>query len=333
MKYTNSSPVTERAIADAVAEFLRSSGYRILPSVRIRTWRPDIVGLKGDEVLIVEAKGQTSDLRRALAQTALYSTDASAAYLALPAERIDGEVRGVARVLGIGLIGVRDAARIELKAVPSKPRPSLLRRIRKARGNPVRSGTTRPKTSPHLGRLLKHPRVLEVLLARPGRRFTIRELSQEARIPYSTTWRIAQDLEVLGVVVSERAGTARVLSTNPQAPVVRELRNLAGLELSPHRLAAKEFAERLASISEVREAILFGSVARRTESPTSDVDVAVVLERKDDSLVDRIYDIAQGVQDRTRMKIVPLFVTEAELDSKDPIAKSIKSGVVLLGRS
>ena len=138
MKYTSKEPITEKGIVDAVETLLRKSGYRILPQLRIRTWRPDIVGLKGDEVVIVEAKGQGSDIRKALAQTALYSTDATSAYLALPTERIHHDLKEAAKALGTGLIGVGETAKIELKATPSEPRASLLRRIRQMRNISVR---------------------------------------------------------------------------------------------------------------------------------------------------------------------------------------------------
>jgi len=321
-------------MVDAVEALLRQSGYRILPPLRIRTWRPDVVGVKGDEVVIVEAKGQGSDIRKALAQTALYSTDASSAYLALPTERIREDVRKAAEVLGIGLIGVDERARIELEAVSSEPRASFLRRVHGVRnplGHPT--GEVRRGASPAINRLVKHRRVLEVLLARKGRRFTIRELSLEAGTPYSTTWRIARDLEALGAIVTERVGTSRVLTPNQQAPVVQELENLVSLELAPHRLAAKEFAELLRRVPEVRQAILFGSVARGSETTASDVDIAVVLRRKGESVVTRIYDIAESVQDRTRMKIVPLFVSKSDLSSESRLARSIRSGEVLLERS
>jgi len=334
MKYTSSEPATQKAIAESAEALLRKSGYRILPQLRIRTWRPDIVGIRGDELVIVEAKGQGSDMRKALAQTALYSTDATSAYLALPAERVGEDVREAAKVLGIGLIGVGETAKIELQAVSSEPRASLLRRIGRARNvSAHRIGKARHGGSRALGRLVRHRRVLEVLLARPARRFTIRELAQEAGTPYSTTWRIVGDLESLGAIVTERVGTSRVLSPNQQAPVLQELQSLAGLQLSPHRLAAKEFAERLGSVPEVRRAILFGSVAKGSEVATSDVDIAIVLRGKDESLVDRIHEIAESVQDRTRMKIVPLFVSEPELKSESRLARSIKSGEVLLERS
>ncbi len=55
--------VNEPEVVDAVAAFLRMSGYTITRNLRIRTWRPDIVAVKGDMVIIAEAKGLYGNLR------------------------------------------------------------------------------------------------------------------------------------------------------------------------------------------------------------------------------------------------------------------------------
>src|SRR3989304_347521 len=334
MKYSIKEQTTEREIVDAVDALLRKSGYRILPQLWIRTWRPDLVGVKDDEVVIVEAKGHRGDMRRALAQTALYSTDATSAYLALPMERIHQGHKKTSEVLGIGLIGVDEAARIVAEASRSKPRPYLVRRIRRTRNvQPPSSGLPRRTSAPPINRLLRHPRVIDVLISRPARRFTIRELSQEAKTAYSTTWRLVRDLDSLGVVISERFGASRVLNLNQQSPIVTEIKRLSSLELAPHRLAARDFAQQLTGVPEVRQAILFGSVAKRSEAATSDVDIAIVIERKDGSVLDRIHGIGEDVQDRTRMRIVPLFVSPSELKAQTRIAKAIRSGEVLFERT
>src|SRR3990172_6522015 len=157
MKYGIKEQTTEREIVDAVDALLRKSGYRILPQLRIRTWRPNLVGIKDDEVVIVEAKGHRSDMKKALAQTALYSTDATSAYLALPMERIQKGIKKTAEVLGIGLIGVDEAARIVVEASRSNPRPYLIRRIRRTRNmQPPSSGLPRRTSAPANHPLLRH---------------------------------------------------------------------------------------------------------------------------------------------------------------------------------
>lgn len=324
---------TERGIIEAVEAYLRTLGYATAGQVRIRTWSPDIVALKGNELVIVEAKGGHGDLRKALAQTALYATDASSAYLALPANRVTGELREAAWVLGIGLMEAGARIKVVVKAPRRPARASLLSRVRrtmaKSPGPPPRRI---PPSRVPFDKLLRHRGILDALLAHPGRRFTIRELSATARTPYATTWRVVEALRALGAITSERVGPSEVLSMRGDSPIVADLKQLGALELAPHRRAAREFARRVSQLPGVERVVLFGSVARGTQEPGSDVDIAVVVARKTISLRDRIYDAVSGAQDLTRMHVVPIVLTAHEAGSKGQLGESLRSGEVLFER-
>src|SRR3972149_8688713 len=118
-------PLTETDVAEAVDGFLREKGHSLSRQFRIRTWRPDLVAVKDNHIVIVEAKGQFGDLRKAVARTALYATDGAAAYLALPTDRVTETLKDSARTLGIGLIEVREKARVSVTAPIGRPRPAL----------------------------------------------------------------------------------------------------------------------------------------------------------------------------------------------------------------
>ncbi|MFA5896942.1 MAG: nucleotidyltransferase domain-containing protein [Thermoplasmata archaeon] len=324
---------TEQDVVEAADALFRERGYSVVHQLRIRSWRPDLVAVRGNEVVIVEAKGHLGDLRKAVARTALYATDGSAAYLALPSERVSESLREIARTLGIGLIEVDEGAKVAVKAPIGRPRPALLNRARRAVGKPSQGviPAWRPRTPP-LGRVLRHRRLIETLLVNPKRRFTIRELSMEARTPYATTWRMVEELKALGALTSERVGTCQYLSVNVDSPLVKDLEKIRSLELSPHRSAAREFARRLTEVPQVKKAVLFGSVAEGRETPGSDVDIAVVLARRSKHAMDRVYAIVSDVQDRTGMKVVPLAITAAELRSRGQLGDSIRAGEVLYER-
>src|SRR3989304_4824057 len=91
--------LTEEEVLDASDALFRGMGYSIIRQLRIRSWRPDLVAVKGNEVVIVETKGHLGELRKAVARTALYATDATAAYLAPPSQRSSPSLRGLARTL------------------------------------------------------------------------------------------------------------------------------------------------------------------------------------------------------------------------------------------
>jgi predicted nucleotidyltransferase len=108
------------------------------------------------------------------------------------------------------------------------------------------------------------------------------------------------------------------------------------------RKVIRDFADLLShKLGKLAESIiLFGSVARKEETPASDVDICVVVRTRveKDKAQSIIHDIAGKVQRRYGARISPLFLTLREFSSKarrkePPIREIIKEGVILRGRS
>jgi predicted nucleotidyltransferase len=180
--------------------------------------------------------------------------------------------------------------------------------------------------------LLRHRSLLERLLRIPGREFTVRELSMESGVPYATTWRTVNGLLALGVLRERRVGAARVVSLNTTSPLLPELKRIVSLRLRPHRGAALLFARRASRLREVRRIILFGSASRGTSGPGSDVDVAVVLDRRTDRTMDRLLRMAAEVQDEAGLRVVPIAVSPGELGRDSRLARDLRAGEVLYDR-
>jgi len=330
--HISDSELSHDRIKDIAVSFFRDKGFTVVSGIRVRTWKPDIVAVKGDTVIIAEVKGPYGDLRKALAQVALYATDATSAYLAIPATLVDMKLKQGARALGVGLIGVGDRAVVAVQPSIGLPRPAFLRRAKMALERRDRkesdAGRRRP---PPLHRILRTRSVVDALLSNRERRFTIRELSIEARTPYSTTRRAVMDLVSLGAIRSERVGPSEYLALNPESPLLAELSRLLSVNLSPHRAAASEFARLLEAIPDVRKVVLFGSVAEGKETTGSDIDVAVFLSAKTKEPMQRISDAVAEVQDRIRMNIAPLVMT-ARSRPRSQLAQAIEAGEVLFER-
>lgn len=199
--------------------------------------------------------------------------------------------------------------------------------------NPSRSVPSRDRPGNPTANLLRHPRFLEVLLGNPRREFTVRELALESGTPYATAWRLAGLLRELGVLRERRIGASRALSLNPTSPLLPELHRLLGLKLDPHREAARRFARRVSRVRAVRKVILFGSVARGASRPSSDVDVAVVLDRRMPGDLAALDREAARVQDETGLKVVPIPVSVPELGRDAKWARDVRAGEVLYERS
>ncbi len=181
--------------------------------------------------------------------------------------------------------------------------------------------------------LLRHQHLLRILLATPGREFTVRELARESRTPYATAWRLVGLLRDLGGVHERRVGASRAVSLNSRSPLVPELRQLLRVRIEPHREAARRFARLAARIPGIRKVVLFGSVARGTATASSDVDVAVIVDRRTADVLARIDEVAARIQDETALKVVAIPLNPRESRGHTRLAAAIRAGEVLHERS
>lgn len=179
--------------------------------------------------------------------------------------------------------------------------------------------------------LLRHPLFLRTVLENPLREFTVRELARESGTAYATAWRLTGLLRDLGVLHERRIGASRAVSLNRRSPLVPELRRFLALGLDPHREAARRFAKLASRIPGVADVVLFGSVARGTARPSSDVDVAVILDRRGEATLAAIDRAAAEVQDATGLKVVPIPLSRSELRAETRLARDVRAGEILHG--
>jgi len=183
-----------------------------------------------------------------------------------------------------------------------------------------------------VARTIRHRGVLRALFAAPGPGLTIRELALRSGVPYATTWRVVEDLRRLGALIAVTVGASRQVRVNTGSPLLDDLRRIAAVEFAPHRQAARRFASLASCVHVVRRVILFGSVSRGEETVGSDVDVAVVLDRKSRAALSDLDGFAVQVLDETGLVVVPVAVTLPEIARGGPFPRTLESGEVLYER-
>ncbi|HEX7981792.1 MAG TPA: nucleotidyltransferase domain-containing protein [Gemmatimonadaceae bacterium] len=118
-------------------------------------------------------------------------------------------------------------------------------------------------------------RVLAVLFGNTGRSFYASEIIARAQIGSGAVQRELARLEASGLATSERIGNQKHYRANEQSPVFEPLRELVlrttGLA-DVLREALAPLAPRLVA------AFVFGSMAKREDNASSDVDLLVVSE-------------------------------------------------------
>lgn len=115
--------------------------------------------------------------------------------------------------------------------------------------------------------------ILALLFGRPEQRFYAREIARAAATPPSSLQRDLAALTAAGVIERRENGRQVYYQANPACPIFAELKaivtktfgvaDLVRDLLRPHE-------------KRIRAAFIYGSVARGTEAPASDVDLMVV---------------------------------------------------------
>lgn len=159
-------------------------------------------------------------------------------------------------------------------------------------------------------------RVLSLLLLQPEQRFHVRELARQTETAPGTLHRELAKLAEAGLLLRESRGNQVLYQANRACPVFEEL---AGLfrKTSGAVAVLQQALQGLAP--QIRFALLFGSMARGTETPGSDVDVLVIGNAGFAEVVKALYP----AQELLHREINPVVYGEGEyitrLRDKEPL--------------
>lgn len=181
-------------------------------------------------------------------------------------------------------------------------------------------------------RCITRRKIVELFLKYPKREFTVNELSKLSSTSYATTWRFIQMLDKAGVIFTKTLGHSLVCKLNNDSPFLSEIKKALELQPSPQKAVIEDFINKIKKIKDVQKIILFGSVSRGVEDLTSDIDIAIFVKRKNKKLEREINNISNNIGEKSRMKIVPLILTQRELKNKQ-FAIELEGGVVLHERT
>lgn len=180
---------------------------------------------------------------------------------------------------------------------------------------------------------ITYKKIIELFLSYPNRKFTINELSKLSGISYATTWRVTQKLDDAGLIFTERIGASVVCTLNKTSPFLSYVKKALELKLTPHEAVLKKFVNEIKKIPNVRQVILFGSVARGDAKLTSDIDIAMIQVKKDKRTDTFVTEIVDKILTRTKMRIVPLVLSLSELKQNRQFSEELKKGRVLYERA
>lgn len=149
-------------------------------------------------------------------------------------------------------------------------------------------------------------RLLGLLFGQPERSFFVTELIGLANIGRGAVQRELSRLEKSGLVLTERHGNQKHFRANPDAPIYEELcaiiRKTLGVQ--EHVRSALEPLQ-----SRISLALIYGSVAKHTDSADSDIDLLVVSNHL---TLEEVYAQLSDTEMRLGRRISPMLYSAQE---------------------
>jgi predicted nucleotidyltransferase len=153
-------------------------------------------------------------------------------------------------------------------------------------------------------------RVLAVLFGTPERSFYGNELMRLTGSGKGALLRELERLERSGLVTARRIGNQKHYQANPGAPVFEELRGIVVKTFGIAdvlRQALLPLAERIAA------AFIYGSVAKKTDTSRSDIDVLAI---SDDLGYQELIKALQPAEKKLGRKVSPTVYSRTEFAQK-----------------
>jgi predicted nucleotidyltransferase len=142
-------------------------------------------------------------------------------------------------------------------------------------------------------------RVLGLLFSVPERELYMREIARLTGVTVSAIQRELDQLSLAGVLLESKRGNQRVFRANPECPLYEEL---VGFALKTYGVADL-LREAIRPFHPLR-AFIFGSIAKRTDRASSDVDVLVAGDKLDYSgLMNACLDLQQRIGRQINVKV------------------------------
>ena len=167
-------------------------------------------------------------------------------------------------------------------------------------------------------------RVLALLFGQPGRSFFTNELIGLVGAGSGGVQREVKRLVESGLVTVTRLGSQKHYQANPAAPIYEELRGIVTKTLGP----AEVLRAALVPLGDtVRLALVYGSVAKGSDTAHSDIDLLLV---SDVLTLEQVYEALTPVEQRLGRRVSPTLYSVAEFrrrrTSSNPFLTKVLAG-------
>lgn len=270
---------TEHIIVKKVTEYLEKKDWEVSHEVKIRGRRADIVAIKDGEILVVEVKGGSGDIQRGIEQSLHQKNAANFSYLAIPKYRVTDFIINSCENFGIGLMLIDDGVKEAVKPSRSDALPSVKNMFFKERQKPQRLVSIRSSLD-HLFRSRAQILILKLLFLNSTNEFHMNDIARKTGLAPSTVAKEMPQIQKIGLVIRSSRGNLVFYKINNKSIIFDEMKRIFLKFEMLDEVIAKGLSKQ-----NIKYALIYGSFAKGSESATSDIDLLVIGDVDEDSLI------------------------------------------------
>ena len=172
-------------------------------------------------------------------------------------------------------------------------------------------------------------RIARLLIQLPEKEFTGREMAKHLRVSHSGVQKAIRPIVESGLALEKRIGRSNVYSANKDSYLFKTFRNWFGAEDRIRKEIVETLRSKLADV--VLSAVVFGSFAKGSAGPASDLDLLVVTEDPERT-EKRLATVAEVFARRYGIRISPRLMLKNGLREKAslPYLKAARDEGVLI---
>jgi predicted nucleotidyltransferase len=159
-----------------------------------------------------------------------------------------------------------------------------------------------------------------MLLLHPEESLHGREIARRTGLPAGTLTRELKRLADVGLLKRDRRGNQLIYSANRSSPIFSEL---AGILRKTSGLADVVAAALEPLSGRINVALIFGSVARGTETEGSDVDVLIIGSVDFGTIIDALHPAQQQLAREINPKVFTAAEWKSKLTAKNPFVLDV----------
>lgn len=273
---------TEIAILQKAEKYFEKRGWKTFHEVKLRGRIVDIIATKDGKITAIEVKGGSGDIQRGIEQALHQKNTANFSYLAIPKNRSSKIIINSCQNLGIGLLLVNDGVEEAIKPIISNVLPSVKNIVFREK-NKTQKIVYIKSSLENLFRSKAQILILKLLFLNSSNEFHANDIARKTGLAPSTIAKETPLIQNIGLVTRRTQGNLVFYKINNKSIIFNELKRIFLKFEMLDEIIAKDL-----SGEKIKYALIYGSFAKGTESQSSDIDLLVIGDVNENTLLKSI---------------------------------------------